>query len=94
MVYMLVRHKVKDYAVWKSVFDQHADLREKYGCLGGSIFRNTDNPDEVVVFLEWNDLKGIHEFLDLDVHNDVMQRAGVVDQPDGYFLDLVEKVDS
>jgi len=50
MAYLLVRHKVKDYSKWKTVFDEHAATRKASGSKGGRPFRNADNPD--VYFLE------------------------------------------
>jgi hypothetical protein len=31
MPYVLIRHKVKDYTKWKTVFDAHKDKRESVG---------------------------------------------------------------
>ncbi len=44
MAYLPVRHKVKDYSMWKTVFDEHAATRKASGSNGGR--RNTDNPNE------------------------------------------------
>ncbi|MGA3208451.1 MAG: hypothetical protein ABSE05_11590 [Syntrophales bacterium] len=33
MVHVLVHHKVKDYAQWKEVFDEHAKVRRELGLL-------------------------------------------------------------
>jgi len=52
MPYLIVRHKVKDFATWKPVFDEHGALRKANGSKGGLLLRNADDPDEVVVFLE------------------------------------------
>lgn len=51
MPYILIRHKVKNYAKWKPVFDEHGASREENGSWGGQLFRNADDPDELVILL-------------------------------------------
>ena len=31
MIYMLVRHKVADFAKWKKIYDSHKEAQEKAG---------------------------------------------------------------
>ena len=40
MPYVLVRHKIEDYAKWKPVFDEDATARRASGSKGGQLFRN------------------------------------------------------
>ena len=91
MPYVLVRHKVEDYAKWKPVFDEHGPARKASGCKGGQLFRSADDPNELVVLLEWNEMANARQFFQSDILRQAMQRAGVTDQPDVYFLDEVEK---
>lgn len=91
MAYILVRHKVQDYATWKPGFDDHASTREASGSKGGFVFRNTDDPNEVVVLLEWDDLEKARRFSQSDDLREKMQEVGVVDQPDVYFLDEADR---
>ena len=88
---LLIRHKVADYAKWKHAFDEHGAKRQAGGSKGGRLFRNADNPDEVVVLLEWDDLGNARQFSQSPDLKQVMQQAGVTDQPDMYFLDEVDK---
>jgi heme-degrading monooxygenase HmoA len=92
MAYILVRHKVADYATWKQVYDQHSTTRKANGSLGGKLFRNAHDPNEVVSLLEWDDLGKAQQFAQSDETRETMQRAGIVDQPDVYFLEEVEQV--
>ena len=91
MPYMLVRLKVEDYAKWKPVFDEHAATRKAYGSKGGHVFRSADNPNEVVVLLEWDDLGKARQFAQSDDLRKAMQQSGVSGQPDFYFLDEVDR---
>ena len=93
MPYLLVRHKVEDYERWKPVFDHdHGATREQWGSKGGWILRNADDPDELVILLEWDSVENARRFAEADELQDAMRRAGVADQPDVYFLEEVEQV--
>jgi len=92
MPYMLVRHKVEDYEMWKPVFDEHAAVREQSGSKGGRLWRNVDDPNEVVILFEWDNLENARRFYSSDDLRETMQRAGVADQPDIYTLEEVEQV--
>ncbi len=92
MPYLIVRHKVQDYARWKPIFDEHAATRKAAGSKGGQLLRNSNDPNELVVILEWDDLEKARQFVQSHDMREIMQRAGIVDQPDMYFLDEVERL--
>ena len=92
MPYMLVRHKVEDYEKWKPVFDGHQATRRESGGKGGFLFRNADDPNETIILLEWPDLEDARRFAQSEDLRETMQRAGVAEQPDIYFLEEAEKV--
>jgi quinol monooxygenase YgiN len=89
---LLVRHKVQDYGKWKPVFDAHATARKSGGCKGGRLFRNANDPNEIVMLFEWDSVENAQKFAQSPDLREAMQRAGVVDKPDVYFLEEVEKV--
>jgi len=91
MPYLLVRNKVEDYEQWKPVFD-HGATRKRSGSKGGWILRNADDPNELVILLQWDSLENAQRFANADDLRDAMQRAGVTDQPDVYFLEEVERL--
>src|SRR5438067_117748 len=49
MPYMLIRHKVADYAKWKPMFDAHGPTRRAHTFKGGQLLRNADDPNELVI---------------------------------------------
>ncbi|PYJ22558.1 MAG: hypothetical protein DME99_05075 [Verrucomicrobia bacterium] len=53
---MLVRHKVADFAKWKPVYDAHLSARQKAGLNEEHIFRNADDPNEVLLLFSMEDL--------------------------------------
>ena len=91
MPYILVRHKVTDYAKWKSIFDGHGTTRKAGGSKGTHLFRNADDPNEVVILMEWDELGKARQFTGSDELRQAMEQAGVADRPDIYFLDEVER---
>ena len=91
MPYLLVRHKVEDYERWKPVFD-HGATRKRSGSKGGWILRSADDPNELVILLEWDSSENARHFVNADETREAMHRAGVADEPDVYFLEEVERL--
>jgi heme-degrading monooxygenase HmoA len=87
MPYLLVRHKVKDYTLWKKFYDEHGAARKAAGCRGTTVFRSTDDPHQAVILSEWDTLEKAQQFTSSAELREMMQKAGVIDIPDLYFLD-------
>jgi hypothetical protein len=88
--YLLVRHQVQDYERWKPLFDEHGLTRKANGSMGGQLFRSADNPNEIVMLIEVEELDRARQFAQSDDLRQAMQQAGVTDQPDIYFLEQAE----
>ena len=88
---MLIRHHVVDYAAWKAVFDEREITRRANGSQEGWLFRDADDPHEVLLLLQWDDLERARLFADSDDLREAMTRAGVTDRPDIWFLEDVER---
>ncbi len=91
MPYLLIRHKVEDYDRWKQAFDDHASLRQAAGSKGGYLFRNADNPNEIVLIVEMEDLERARQFVGSDDLRQAMQQAGVTGPPEIQFLELADR---
>lgn len=91
MPHLLIRHKVQDYDAWKPAFDEHGAFRRSAGSRGGLVFRNAEDPNEVLILLEWENLEGARQFTAADDLRETMQRAGVADQPDFYLLEEADR---
>jgi len=63
MTMIFLKQKVKDYQTWKSSFDKQASARELFGCRGCRIFRDLHDQDEVIVFLELENIAGARQLL-------------------------------
>ena len=89
--YMLVRHKIEDYAKWKPVYDQDAANRKASGSKRARLFRDPDNPNEIEILFEWDDLVKARKFALSEDLRKTMQKAGVIGKPDIYFLEEIER---
>ena len=88
---LLIRCHVADYPAWKVVFDEHEPTRRANGAQGEWLFRDADDPHEVLLLLAWDDLERARLFADSDDLGEAMARAGVTDRPDIWFLENVER---
>src|SRR5918995_5982460 len=90
MPYLLERHKVQDYARWRAVFDADAAGREAAGCRGARIFRNAEDPEEVVVLFEWDSLERARRRIESAGLHEKFEEAGVsggIGQTEFYLLE-------
>lgn len=91
MTFVLVIHRVEDYAKWKPIYDEDGEVRKAKGSKGASVLRNVRDPNHLVVITEWEDLKAAKNFVESDDLKNVMLKAGVVGRPAVFYLDEIEK---
>ncbi|VVB89971.1 Antibiotic biosynthesis monooxygenase [uncultured archaeon] len=94
MAYLMFRGKVKDYETWKPMFDGLADIRKEYGAKGGRLFRIADNPNELVVLMEWESIEKARKYTQSEHIKKAFERGGVIGKPESLFsfLEEVEQV--
>jgi heme-degrading monooxygenase HmoA len=92
MQHVLVQLKLQDFGRWKPVFDEFASRRQAAGCKGGRLLQKSDNPNEVVVLFDWDELAKARRFFESDEVRQGMQRAGVSGPPHVQYLKEVEKL--
>ncbi|WP_406657299.1 hypothetical protein V7O62_01720 [Methanolobus sp. ZRKC2] len=90
MVYLLVKHKVKDFSKWKPGFDEYSSKRKETGSKGGMLFRTSDDPNEVEILLEWDTLEDARKFNESKELEEKMKELGVIGNLDISVLDKVE----
>jgi quinol monooxygenase YgiN len=90
MVHIIVHYKVKDYAQWKEVFDEHIKVRKESGSKGGRIFRDEQKPDNLAILFEWEDMAKARTFFESKFLKSASERAEVIGAPEVFFE--VEKV--
>jgi heme-degrading monooxygenase HmoA len=71
-------------------FDQHAATREAAGSKGGALYRNVENPNELFIVFEWDDLANARKFAESADLREAMQKAGVTGRPNIHFVEKIE----
>jgi hypothetical protein len=84
--YLLIRHKVQDFAAWKQGYDAHLPKRTEAGLTEKYLLRGDTDPNEVILLFEAQDLSRAKAFCESADLRERMKKLGVVDQPDLYFL--------
>lgn len=64
MPYSIVRQRVEHYARWRRAFDENAEGRAEAGSRGGHLFRVPEDPEQLVIFLAWEDLERARRYLE------------------------------
>ena len=72
---------IGDYAKWRLVFDRHKALRDKAGLMNVQVYRNADNPKELIIWSETSDAAKAREALNGPEIKSAMQEAGVIGPP-------------
>jgi len=90
---VIVRHRVKDYDTWRPLFEEHGEVRRRYGAQGHELYRTDGDANELIIVNRFRDLAGAHAFAADPSLPEVMQRAGVISEPQISFCELVETAD-
>ena len=91
MAVLVIRHRVRDFATWKAIFDTDAGARQAHGSRHERVFRDEFEADEVLLYLEWDDADRAHLFVRSDALRESMVRSGVSDRPDVWILREVNR---
>jgi len=87
MAHIIIRHKVKDYTEWKTAFDGFLETRRGAGEKSFQIFHSDDDPNNVWALFKWDSLDNARMFMASTDLKEAMGSAGVLEQPDVYFLE-------
>ena len=87
MTKMYVRHTVADFAKWKAAYEKHDATRKKFGAKKSEAFVNSQNPNEFLVVIEWDNKGQAKNFLEKSDIKEVMERAGVIGAPEISFAE-------
>lgn len=90
MDYVLIIHSVKDYAAWKAVFDDAAEIRKAAGEVSFQILRYEEDANMVVHFSQWQSLAKAKAFFESPRLVEIRRQAGVA-APDFIYLNQLER---
>ncbi|MCI0531129.1 MAG: hypothetical protein L0Y74_04160 [candidate division Zixibacteria bacterium] len=85
MPYMLVRHKVEDFAKWKKVLDSQTENHIKAGMTIKHVWRNDADPNDIFFLFHLRSMEEAQDYLNTPQPG-VAEEAGVVGVPEIYFL--------
>ena len=82
MVTVIISHEVKDYSVWKTIFDADEVNRTKAGFKGTGLYRSVDNPNKITIIGEAPNLESIQNFMANPQLKETMEKGGVISAPE------------
>lgn len=90
MPYMMVHHRVRDFAKWKPFFERHESTRKASGSKGAQVFQNVEDPTDVFVLFEWDSVENATKFGMSEDLKKTMEQAGVIGVPHIHMLKEVQ----
>ena len=81
MAYFFGRISVEDYATFRKTFDSKEDMRQAAGALSSAVYQSVDDPNEVVVHVEFPTADAAKAFSTSEGLRNAIQQAGVKEQP-------------
>ncbi|OGX39489.1 MAG: hypothetical protein A3G91_03615 [Omnitrophica WOR_2 bacterium RIFCSPLOWO2_12_FULL_50_9] len=81
MPLMIVQQKVKDYRAWKKIFNAAYAIRKASGERSCKIFRNTEDPNEITLLLEWDDIQNAMKYSQSKLFKEAEKKAGAITEP-------------
>lgn len=90
MAIVTIRHSVEDFSKWKTGYDEGKSMIKSKGGKRQILYKNVDNPNELIVVTEVDSLDNARNIVQSDELKTAMHNAGVVGAPIITFLDEVE----
>lgn len=81
-----IRHKVKDYAAWREVYDAHEGARSEAGAKKAHVYQSTSDPNDVTVSVRFKDIESAKKFIESADLKATMEKAGVTGDPQITYL--------
>ncbi len=90
MSYVLIRHKIADYAKWKRAVRACSDWRKASGELSFQVFRCAKTPNDLTVVCRWSNAGAAKKFTKSAELRKRMRDAGVISKPEVHFFKSAE----
>ena len=85
MATLFVRHKVKEFSIWKAAYDAFDAERKTMGVTSHGVYQTDENPGDVTVYHEFESMDAAKAFAGSPRLKEVMESGGVVGNPDIWF---------
>ena len=76
---MVAKSTVKDYGVWREVFDGNTAMQAEYGLHIKGVYQSKADPNTVFVLIEVQDMARAQEMMKKAEETGVFDKAGVID---------------
>ena len=90
MPYVMIHHKVADYAKWKRAVRGAAKWRKASGEKCFYVCRDSKRPKDLLVWCEWDTKARMRKFVKSAELRKAMKAAGVVGKPHIAFYDRMD----
>jgi len=91
MTFLRIKHKVRDYDSWKTVFDDFVETRKKGGEKSYWICQANNDPNDLDVTFEWDNEENARTFFKSSELKNAMEKAGVIENPEIHFLTELDR---
>ena len=85
---LVIKHKVANYAKWKTLYDAHDSVRLAYGLHNYVVARGLDDSNTVMIALHMDDAAKAKAFTQLADLKETMKKGGVMGMPTFSFIDV------
>jgi len=90
MAYVLIRHKVANYAKLKAAVKAFKPFRKGSGEKSFCVCRNAKSPNDVMIFCAWDTTARMKAFMKSADLRKAMKGAGVISKPEVTFFKTME----
>jgi len=89
MINVIFTHNVKDFSVWKKLFDADEPRRAAAGLKTTGVYTSVDNPNQATVTVDFPSIEVVQGFLEDPELKVKMEEAGVLSMPEIKILNKV-----
>lgn len=84
-VYIILNHKVNDYASWLKIYDTHKKAHEKSALEEVNMYQDVNDPNDITIIFKTKDLAKAQNALNGPGSDKMYKESGVVNKPTIYF---------
>ena len=85
---MVVKNTLKDYGVWREIFDGNTAMQAEYGLHIRGVYQSKEDPNTIFVLLEVEDMARAQELLKKAQESGLFDKAGLIDAERTFCTDV------
>ena len=90
MSYIMIQHKVANYAKWKRAVKAFAPFRKASGEKSFYVCRGSKSPNDLLLWCEWDTAARMNKFVKSAELRKAMAEVGVIGKPEVSFYSAME----